>query len=111
MLAQRPQDDVDRDEAGRDDSSSFETDRMVDDQPPREDLIDIETLEELSEQETGERAGDDRQPTAPADDRGADEAGIMPSAEQQPETQGMDIADAPQETEDTGRRHPLSDEE
>ena len=83
----------------RDDPTSHEVDRHVDDQPVRDDLIDpadIDPEDGLLE-ETEEDLDDDREERPPIDEL--------------PETQGYDTLHAERMTEDGGQRHPLSDDE
>lgn len=65
------------------------------DQPVRDDLIEPEEVD-------AERV---EEPTMDA------EVGTMPDPEELPETQGMDVSDAEQWTEDASSRRLLSDEE
>jgi hypothetical protein len=85
-----------------DDPTSFEVDRHVDDQPPREDLIDPEDIE----------IGDDEGPAV--DDLDVPERtgdpGRLPSSDELPESQGTDIVDSERLAEDHAERPPLHDE-
>ena len=83
-----------------DDPTGFEVDRHIDDQPPRDDLIDPENIDP----ENVEGA----QPELIPEDL---EAGRFPPGEEQPESQGFDAADAPHLTEDASSRELLSDEQ
>ena len=88
----------------RDDSTSFELDRHVDEQPPREDLLDPEDIEvseeddelDIEEANVPERTGD---------------ADRLPDPEELPESQGLDMASSERLTEDDADRPPLHDEE
>ncbi len=83
-----------------DDATSFEVDRHVEDQPPREDLIDPEDID------TG-----DRDPFEDADeDPRVGDAELLPDSEDLPESQGEDVVDAERLSEDAASRPPLSDE-
>ena len=88
----------------RDDATSFEVDRHVDEQPPREDLIDPEDIE-IGDEEQGLDPDDIDTPERTGDpDR-------LPDSEQLPESQGADIVDSEQLAEDHVERPPLHDEE
>lgn len=88
------------------DPTSHEVDRHVDDQPPRDDLLDPNEIDpdtvvsddDFARDELAER-DDIVSPPTPA------------PREFQPETQGSSAVDAASDTEDAGVRHPLSDEE
>lgn len=91
-------------ESDRDESTSFEVDRHVDEQPPREDLLDAEEIEfteddeglDLEEANVPERTG---------------EGDRLPDPEDLPETQGLEMLESERLTEDDGNRPPLHDEE
>jgi hypothetical protein len=87
----------DRTDAG----ASHETDRHTENQPPREDLIPTETLEDLEDE-----ADEEADPFLSEDDA------ILPrpTAEDLPESQGMDVAEGRRIAEDPVDRPPLSDE-
>jgi hypothetical protein len=70
-------------------------DKSQPDQPPRDDLIDPEDVD--PEEDTG------RPPDI--------DAGVVPPAEERPESQGYDVMDAEHLTEDDTSRRRLSDEE
>lgn len=89
------------------DPTSFEVDRHIDDQPPREDLIDTDELASLSQTQRERGVAVDEDDTAGS----GDDAPVWATSEDQPESQGMDAGVAPRGTEDDGRCHPLSDEE
>jgi hypothetical protein len=74
-------------------STGFEVDRHVDDQPPRDDLLDPEDIEPERTSEL------------------AQESGVLPPTDELPETQGTNTLDAPHETEDATSGERLSDEE
>jgi hypothetical protein len=99
MTLARPCDRVTGVIMSQDDPTSHEVDRHIDDQPPRDDLIDPEDLDT-----------DELQRLIVTDDEEED-PGVVPPPEEQPETQGTDTLNAPRVTEDAGQRHPLSDEE
>jgi hypothetical protein len=79
--------------------ASHETDRHADDQPPREDLIPADALDELEDEGTDPALSED-DPVLP-----------RPTAEDLPESQGMDVAQGDRMAEDPVERPPLSDEE
>ena len=91
-------------EPNRDDSTSFEVDRRVDEQPPREDLLDPDDIEVAEEDEeltvdelnVPERTGD---------------ADRLPDPEELPESQGLDMLSSERLTEDDADRPPLHDED
>ncbi|MFA9443915.1 hypothetical protein [Egicoccus sp. AB-alg6-2] len=83
--------------------SSHETDRLTENQPPREDLIPVETLEELAEQDEIE----DADPFVSEDDAVLP----RPTSEDLPETQGVDVDQGKRISEDYADRPRLSDEE
>jgi hypothetical protein len=86
-----------------DDPTSFEVDRHVDDQPPREDLIDPEDIE-LGGDEEGLDPDELDVPARTGDpDR-------LPDSDQLPESQGADIVDSERLAEDHADRPPLHDE-
>ncbi|MFA9431594.1 hypothetical protein [Egicoccus sp. AB-alg2] len=90
--------DADRTPGG----DSFETDRLTDDQPPREDLIPVEELDEIAEAEATEA-----DPYLSEDDA----ALPRPASEDLPESQGMDVDLGDKISEDYADRPRLSDEE
>jgi hypothetical protein len=91
-------------EHDRDDSTSFEVDRHVDEQPPREDLLDPEDIE-VAEDEHGLDVDELNVPERTGDpDR-------LPDPEELPESQGLDMLDSERLTEDDADRPPLHDEE
>lgn len=77
------------------DGASFETERLRDDQPARDDLIDPERIEteDLAAEEVEEEPYGER-----------------PSEEELPETQGMSVDEAERLTEDQAARPELGDE-
>lgn len=91
------------DDRRSDDPTSFEVDRHVDEQPPREDLLDPEDIEvdedeplDPDELNVPERTGD---------------ADRLPTDEELPESQGADVAASERLSEDAAARPPLHDEE
>jgi hypothetical protein len=88
----------------RDDSTSFEVDRHVDEQPPREDLLDPADIEfaaedgglDVDETNVPERTGDPER---------------LPDPEELPESQGLDMLSSERLTEDDADRPPLHDED
>jgi hypothetical protein len=84
---------------GGDPGASHETDRHVDDQPPREDLLPVDELEDLEVE--------DADPVLSEDDA----ALPRPDPEDLPESQGMDVAEGDRIAEDPVDRPRLSDEE
>lgn len=86
-----------------DDPTSHEVDRHVDEQPPREDLLDPEDIDlgaddegfDPDELNVPERTGDP--------DR-------LPSSEDLPESQGADVVASERLSEDAAARPPLHDE-
>jgi hypothetical protein len=90
-------------EHDRDDSTSFELDQHdVDEQPPREDLLDPDEIEfaedeglDVEEANVPERTGD---------------PGRLPDPEELPESQGADIVESERLVEDDADRPPLHDE-
>ena len=75
---------------GAGEGASFETERDRTSQPPREDLIDPEDIE-VHPEDAG--APDER-----------DEQGLLPDAEDRPESQGFDSIDVDRLTEDHRER-------
>jgi len=88
-------DPEDRNEFG----ASHETDRLTEDQPPREDLIPTETLDELEPTDADPRLSED------------DAALPRPTSEDLPETQGVDVDQGERMTEEHAERPRLHDEE
>lgn len=83
--------------------ASFETDRHTDDQPPREDLIPLEELEDLADEDLfGEEE------SSVSED---EEILPRPTSEDLPESQGEDVDLGDKISEDYADRPPLSDEE
>lgn len=91
------------DERRRDESTSFEVDRHVDAQPPREDLLEPDEIEP-SEQDPL----DPDETNVPA--RTGDPE-VLPDDEELPESQGADVVEAVRLVEDDADRPPLHDEE
>ncbi|GGI03046.1 hypothetical protein [Egicoccus halophilus] len=87
--------DADRLEHG----ASHETDRLTDDQPPREDIIPVEELRELEDTEADPLISED------------DAALPRPTADDLPESQGHDVSLGAKISEDYAERPRLSDEE
>ncbi|MBS3941217.1 MAG: hypothetical protein KG028_09695 [Actinobacteria bacterium] len=85
-----------------DHGASHETDRHTENQPPREDMIPIEQLEELAEDGVGE-----------ADPAASDDEAALPrpTSEDLPESQGEDVSLGDKISEDYVERPPMSDEE
>jgi hypothetical protein len=81
--------------------ASHETDRHTENQPPREDLIPADTLEDLEDDGTEE-----------ADPFVSEDDAVLPrpSAEDLPESQGMDVSEGRRIAEDPADRPPLHDE-
>jgi hypothetical protein len=78
--------------------ASHETDRHTENQPPREDLIPADTLEDLE--------AEDADPLLSEDDAVLP----RPTSEDLPETQGMDVSEGRRIAEDPVDRPPLHDE-
>jgi hypothetical protein len=78
--------------------ASHETDRHADDQPPREDVIPADTLEDLDVEEADEALSED-DPVLP-----------RPGPDDLPESQGFDVAQGDRIAEDPADRPALSDE-
>jgi hypothetical protein len=83
-----------------DDPTSFEVDRHVDEQPPREDLIDPEDVS----------IGDGDEAEDLDDEARLGDAERLPDSEDLPESQGEDIVEADRLAEDAAARPRLSDE-
>jgi hypothetical protein len=81
--------------------ASHETDRHTEDQPPREDLIPADTLDDLEDLEDEE-----------ADPFLSEDDAVLPrpTADDLPESQGMDVSEGQRIAEDPVDRPPLSDE-
>jgi hypothetical protein len=81
--------------------ASHETDRHTENQPPREDLIPADTLEDLAAEEAEE-----------ADPLLSEDDPVLPrpTSEDLPETQGMDVSEGRRIAEDPVNRPPLHDE-
>lgn len=99
-----------RDENVRDDQTSWEVDRLTDDQPPRGDLIepdDVDGDASEGDLDAGANRVDDPDPFHRDDE--PPRAGR--ATEDLPESQGFDADVAERLTEDAGARTPLDDEE
>ena len=82
-----------------DHGASPETDRLTENQPPREDLIPVDELEEIEPHEADP-------------DVSEDEAALpRPSTEDLPESQGADVDQGKRISEDYADRPRMSDEE
>ncbi|HSK22183.1 MAG TPA: hypothetical protein VK906_03360 [Egicoccus sp.] len=85
-----------------DQGASHETDRLTENQPPREDMIPVDQLEDLAEDGVDE--------ADPA--RSEDDAALpRPTSEDLPESQGEDVSLGDKISEDYAERPRLSDEE
>ena len=84
-----------------DDPTSFEVDRHVDEQPPREDRLDPEDIEP-SERDEVEDLGEEAE---------LGDADLLPGTEDLPESQGEDIVEAERLAEDAADRPGMSDED
>lgn len=82
-----------------DHGASHETDRHTENQPPREDVIPVDELEDLEAQDADPAVSED------------DAALPRPSTEDLPESQGVDVDQGKRMTEDATERPRLSDEE
>jgi hypothetical protein len=91
--------DTPRPDARTGGGASHETDRHADDQPPREDLIPADTLDELEADDADDALSED------------DAALPRPTEDDLPESQGMDVSLGDRIAEDPTTRPPLSDEE
>lgn len=91
------------DDRPTDDPTSFEVDRHVDEQPPREDLLDPEDIEV-----DGDEALDPDELNVPERTGDADR---LPTDEELPESQGADVVASERLSEDAAARPPLHDEE
>lgn len=87
-----------------DHGASPETDRLTENQPPREDLIPVDELEELADEGAGGAGAD---PAVSEDDA----ALPRPTSEDLPESQGEDVSLGDKISEDYAERPRLSDEE
>jgi hypothetical protein len=83
---------------GTEAGASHETDRHTENQPPREDLIPTDTLEDLEDEEADPALSED------------DAVLPRPTSEDLPETQGMDVSEGRHIAEDPANRPPLHDE-
>jgi hypothetical protein len=93
-VSDQPTPDRDRTDGG----ASHETDRHTEDQPPREDVIPADTLEDLEAEEADPALSED------------DAVLPRPTSEDLPETQGMDVSEGRRIAEDPANRPPLHDE-
>jgi hypothetical protein len=92
----------------RDESTSFEVDRHTDDQPPRDDLLDLEEAPDAEPPfDEGAGAVDDPDPFR----RDGEPPRYGDHPDDLPESQGFEPDEAERAAEDAGARHPLSDEE
>lgn len=89
------------------DPTSFEVDRQVDEQPPREDLLDPDEID-VDELHTTDSGLDPDEINAPA--RTGDPE-VLPDPDELPESQGADIVESVRLVEDDTDRPPLHDEE
>lgn len=87
-----------------DHGASHETDRLTENQPPREDMIPVDELEELAEEGTGAEHAD---PAVSEDDA----ALPRPTTEDLPESQGEDVSKGAKISEDYAERPKFHDEE
>lgn len=82
-----------------DHGASHETDRHTENQPPREDMIPVDELDDLEAGEADPALSED------------DAAMPRPTSEDLPESQGVDVDQGERMTEDSTERPRLSDEE
>lgn len=94
--------DADRFDGG---GASHETDRHAEDQPPREDLIPLDELEEVA---SGDDGDEDLGDPALSED---DPVLPRPTSEDLPESQGYDVDQGDRIAEDPVERPRMSDEE
>lgn len=92
------------DQPRREDPSSFEVDRRVEGQPPREDLLEPDEIE-LEEEEAGLDPDELNTPSRTGDPE------VLPDPEELPESQGADVVESVHLVEDDASRPPLHDEE
>lgn len=85
-----------------DHGASHETDRETENQPPREDMIPVDDLEEIADE------GADGTDAAVSED---DAALPRPTSEDLPESQGEDVSLGDKISEDYAERPTFSDEE
>lgn len=82
--------------------ASHETDRLTENQPPREDMIPVDQLEDLADE------GDHEADPGLSED---DAALPRPTSEDLPESQGEDVSLGDKISEDYAERPRMSDEE
>ena len=85
-----------------DDPTGFEVDRHVDEQPPREDLLDPDEIAVEADEEIDE--------LLEADDPELGDPARLPDDEDLPESQGADVVEAERLAEDHAERPGLHDE-
>lgn len=99
-----------RDEDRTSERTSFEVDRGVEAQPPREDLLEPDEIDFGDEREGFDEVepGDG---IAPLEDAPLGDGAHLPDDERLPESQGDDVVASERLAEDAADRPPLHDEE